>query len=153
MEAHIGDIFHASTSILQQFDNSQRHFLEELGETESTAFLKYNFAPPSLRRNIAILGMIHKKVLGECHPSFDTLLPAMQSTEAGRHSKQIYAHWDNVEQHRALFNRSIFGMVDIYNNLSQPLVDCRTVSDFQSKLTKVAKVRCEASDPGWISSF
>ena len=121
--------------------------MEELGETESTAFLKFNFAPPSLRRNIAILDMLHKKVLGECHPSFDTLLPAKQTTEAGRHSKQIYAHWDKVEQHRALFNRSNFGMVDIYNNLSQSFVDCRTVSDFQSKMTKIAKMINEAHQP------
>ena len=97
--------------------------------------------------------MIHKKVLGECHPSFDTLLPAKQTMEEGRHSKQIYAHWYEVVQHRALFNRSIFGMVDIYNNLSQSFVDSATVSEFQSKLTKIAKVRCEASHPEWKASF
>ena len=113
MEAHTGGIFHASSSILEQFDKSQNHFLEELGETEATGFLKFNFAPPALRRNIAALGMIHKKVLGKCHPSFDSLLPSKACAEEGRHSKQLYGHWLEVKEHRALFNRSILRMIDI----------------------------------------
>ena len=153
MEAHSGGIFHAATSILAQFDNSQRHFVEEVGETEASVFLKFNFAPPSLRRNIAMLGMIHKKVLGLCHPSFDALLPPKDFVEEGRHSKQIYAHWNEVTAYRNLFNRSIFGMVDIYNNLPQSFVDAQTVSAFQSKLTGIAKLRCERLDPEWSSSF
>ena len=137
MEAHSGDIFHASTSILEQFDNSQRHFLEELNETEATGFLKFNFAPPTLRRNIAVLGMIHKKVLGKCHPSFDKLLPSKGYTTEDRHSKQIYGHWFEIKEHRALFNRSIFGMVDIYNNLPQAVVELSSVSSFQGRLTEM----------------
>ena len=31
-------------------------------------------APLSLRRNIGILGLLHKEVLGKCHPSFERLL-------------------------------------------------------------------------------
>ena len=153
MEAHSGGIFHAATSILNQFDKSQRHFLEELGESEASAFLKFNFAPPTLRRNIAVLGMIHKKVLGKCHPSFEALLPSKGVVEEGRHSKQIYAHWSEVKENRALFNRSIFGMVDIYNNLPQLYVELGTVSVFQAKLTSIAKLRCERLDADWSSSF
>jgi len=153
MEAHSGGIFHAATSILAQFDNSQRHFVEEIGETEANVFLKFNFAPPTLRRNIAMLGMIHKKVLGKCHPSSDALLPPKGFVEEGRHSKQIYPHWNEVKAHRALFNRSIFGMVDIYNNLPQTFVDTQTVSEFQSKLTDIAKLRCERMDLEWSLSF
>ena len=89
MEGHSGGIFHASSSILEQIDNCQKHFLQELGETETTAFLNFNFAPPALRRNIAILGMIQKKVLGLCQPSFDKLLPSKGYTSQDRHSKQI----------------------------------------------------------------
>ena len=153
MEAHTGGIFHASSSILEQFDKSQNHFLEELGETEATGFLKFNFAPPALRRNIAALGMIHKKVLGKCHPSFDSLLPSKACAEEGRHSKQLYGHWLEVKEHRALFNRSIFGMVDIYNNLPQAVVDSISVSIFQGRLTEVARRRCQHLEPDWNLSF
>ena len=100
-----------------------------------------------------MLGMIHKKVLGLCHPSFDALLPPKDFVEEGRHSKQIYAHWNEVTAYRNLFNRSIFGMVDIYNNLPQSFVDAQTVSAFQSKLTGIAKLRCERLDSEWSSSF
>ena len=153
MEAHSGGIFHASTSILEQFAKSQIYFLEELGETEATAFLNFNFAPPALRRNIAMLGMIHKKVLGKCHPSFDKLLPSKSYITEDRNSKQIYAHWLEIKEHRALFNRSIFGMVDLYNNLSQAVVDSSSVSLFQSRLTEVARERCKRNASEWHLSF
>ena len=93
METHSGGIFHAATSILDQLDNSQKHFLDELGVSLETAFKDHNFAPPTLRRNIAVLGMIHKRVLGLSHPSFDQLLPYFQQRFGhhleGRHSKQL----------------------------------------------------------------
>ena len=100
-----------------------------------------------------MLGMIHKKVLGLCHPSFDALLPPKDFVEEGRHSKQMYAHWNEVKAYRNFFNRSLLGMVDIYNNLPQSFVDAQTVSAFQSKLTGVAKLRCERLDSEWKSSF
>ena len=65
MPAHTGGIFHAATSILVQLDKTQKHFLKELGGSESTAFLEFNFASPTLRRIIAVLDMVHKKMLGK----------------------------------------------------------------------------------------
>ena len=37
------------------------------------AFLEHNFAPPVLRRDIAVLGLLHKRVIGSSHPSFADL--------------------------------------------------------------------------------
>ena len=75
MEAHSGGIFHAASTLLQKIDHVQSRFLRELDLSPECAFLELNFAPPSLRRRIAILGLMHKRVLGKCHPSFDFLLP------------------------------------------------------------------------------
>ena len=51
---------------------------------------------PKLRRNIAILGLLHKRVIGKCHPAFEQLLPwYSQRSPEGRgfgHSKQLYNH-------------------------------------------------------------
>ena len=63
METHNGAIFHASSSILERLDALQEHFLHEIGETEANAFLKFNFAPQVFRRNIDILGVLHKRVI------------------------------------------------------------------------------------------
>ena len=70
-----GGYFHASTTLLAKLDHAQNRFLRELGLTREQAFLQYNFASPSLRRNIGILGLLHKRVLGKWPPSFEVLLP------------------------------------------------------------------------------
>ena len=44
-------------------------------------------------------------------------------------------------------------MVDVYNNLTQSMVDSPTVSSFQSCLNKVVKARCESADVTWTLSF
>ena len=75
MEVHNGGIFHSSNYLLEKFDSAQRHFLERIGVDENTAFIEHNFAPPSLRRNIGILGLLQKRVLGISHPIFQKLLP------------------------------------------------------------------------------
>ena len=69
----MGGFFHAASSLLDKIDAAQNHFLHELDLSPSSAFLNFNFAPPSLRRNIGILGLLHKRVLGKCHPTFERL--------------------------------------------------------------------------------
>ena len=114
--------------------HNQEQFLHEIGVTTAQTFLNYNFAPTELRRNIAILGLLHKRVLGLCHPSFERLLPwYTQRFETGRgfgHNKQLYGQWLESTQQTALFNKSVFCMVDIYNNLPQYVVDGFYFSDF-----------------------
>ena len=60
---------------LDETCNVQRHFLNELGISEAVAFFDWNFAPPTLRRNIGVLGLLHKRALGKSHPDFEKLLP------------------------------------------------------------------------------
>ena len=75
IEANMGGYFHAAPSLLAKIDQAQNRFLRELGLSSDAAFMNYAFAPSSLRRNIGILGLLHKRVLGKCHPSFERLLP------------------------------------------------------------------------------
>ena len=70
MAIHNGAIFHAATTHLNKIDSLQRHFLHELDISEEDACLNYNFAPPSLRRDIGILGLLHNCVLGKAHPVY-----------------------------------------------------------------------------------
>ena len=157
MEIHMGGFFHATSPLLRKFDHAQNRFLNELGLSAAQAFLEFNFAPPSLRRHIGILGLLHKRVLGKCHPSFEYLLPwyCTRFTEARGHghTKQLYAHWLEITNHQGLFTRSIFGMVDIYNNLPQQAVDAMSVKCFQQYLIHIARARCQAGEIAWSSSF
>ena len=134
IEQNSGAVFHAARYLLEKLDATQNNFLQKLGLSDDVAFLKFNFAPPSLRRDIGILGMFHERVLGLAHPIFNRLLPfhqnEMHGASTGTHSKQLYGHILDADHQLHLHNRSIFGMVHIYNRLPQDYVDSDTVKKF-----------------------
>ena len=59
VETHSGAIFHASDYLLDKLDSAQRHFLNEVGVTETETFKEYNFAASVFRRDIGIFGFLH----------------------------------------------------------------------------------------------
>ena len=101
--------------------------------------------------------MIHKRVLGLSHPSFEPLLPYFEQQFGfrmeGRHSKQLYSHCNEITAQWRLWERSVFGMVDKYNILPQEAVDCKTVSAFQSFLTREARKRFDEGDDKWMYTY
>ena len=157
MEIHNGAIFHAASSLLCRFDSVQRGFLNEIHLTESEAFLKHNFAPPILRRDIGILGLIHKRVLGLAHPIYQKLLPFFGDVFGylcgNSHSKQLYGHDLSIHFQHSLHQRSIFGMVNVYNRLPQNVVDIDNIKSFQTVLTQMARTACENNDVMWMKIF
>ena len=52
-----------------------------------------------------------------------------------------------------LFDRSLFDKILLYNRLSQSIVDESSVSNFQSRLTAIAKIRCLRDDKNWMHMF
>ena len=157
VEINCGGYFHAARSLLDKVGQVQISFLRKLGLTEKDAFLESNFAPTVLRRNIAMLGVLHKRVLGVCHKSFERLLP-WRSTRFSEprgfgHNKQLYGHRLEVTHERTLFFRSIFAMVDVYNNLPQSVVDAKCIKTFQKKLTDIARERCQLDKVSWQLYF
>ena len=129
----------------------------ELDVDVAEAFVNCNFAPPVLRRNISILGMFHKRVLGLSHPVFQDLLPFYNDGHGdgrpGTHNKQLYGHLHEANFQMALFCRSIFAMTYVYNGLPQNVVDCTTVSKFQRELILIARQGCLAGDGNWMHCF
>ena len=119
MEFHNGAILHAAPSLLQRLDDIQRSFLHALQITAETAFLNYNFPLPSLRRDIGMMGLIQKRVLGIAHPAFSKLLPFTQHPAMMGHDKQVYDYLPECSFRRHLLHRSIFGLVSVYNLLQQ----------------------------------
>ena len=96
-------------------------------------------------------------MLGQTHPTFARLLPFYSErfdTPRGiGHSKPLYGHWLEATHHHSLFAKSIFKMVDIYNNLPQNVVDSVSISAFQQLLTKKAYEKCREGDSHWATSF
>ena len=153
----MGGYFHAAPGLLEKVDGAQNTFPRELDLSPADAFLNHAFAPPSLRRNVGILGLLHKRVLGKCHPSFDRLLPwwttRFSEPRGQGHTKQLYGHGVEISHHQAIFQRSIFGMVDVYNDLPQQVVDSCSVSSFQHCLMHIISTRCKLEDVNWAYSL
>ena len=127
-------------------------FLRELGVTVDEAFLTYNLAPLRLRRDIAVLGMLHRIQLGEAHEDFSKLLEPDHRVrtitarhDARRHQRQFREVWGRTDY----FNRSIFSAVRVCNVLPADTVEAKTVKMFQSVLTKQARIACDAMQASW----
>ena len=150
---------HCSATVLRPMDDLQRSFLRRVGLTEEVAFLHYNLAPLSLRRDIGMLGFIHRAVLGVASPLICSLFPAaiVVDTEARtrlqqrRHPRQLLERCDG--SHCDYMKNSVFGLVGVYNRLPTGLVTHETVSSFQRSLTDVAREACRAQKVSWHSVF
>jgi len=157
METQNGAIFHSAEYLLEKLDSAQRRFLHELDLDEATAFMEFNFAPPSLRRDIGILGLLQKRVLGKAHPVFQKLLPfyadVFGNLRPGDHDRQLYGHNLDIKFQCVLYSRSIFGMVHVYNHLPQNVVNEKTVSGFQKLLTLTARQICQEGIQDWKKCF
>ena len=138
---------------LNRLDKAQRGFLYEIGMTDTEAFIDHNFAPPSLRRRIGLLGLLHKRVLGLCHPGLIHALPFAQGLVADFHNKALDPFAGEQRYHTRLYQRSLWQYVCIYNRLPQALIELPFVKCFQSKLTALAKFRAQTDQEGWRRSF
>ena len=157
MEFNMGGFFHAATFLLEKIDRAQSRFLRELAISPEQALLEFNFPSPQIRRNIGILGLLHKRVLGLCHPSYNALLPWYNtrfSVPRGLgHNKQLYGHNVEISHCAGLYWRSIFAMTDVYNDLPQHVADAPSVKIFQQYLIHIVRTRCQQGDSNWPSAF
>ena len=157
LEASSCSIFHASQVHLESVDKVQTQFVHALGLTEEEAFLTHNLAPLKLRRDIAMMGLLHKIQLGLAHPDFENLLPREHDSidraptrhAARRHGRQFKEFWGNS----SYFNHSIFGAVRVYNVLPTYAVSAKSVHDFQHLLTKDARFQCQLGNASWIRMY
>ena len=159
IESWVPGYFHASASILANIDRVQSRFLRSVGLSEEEALVKFRLAPLSMRRDIAILGFLHRVVLGLTSSQIAQLFPIAEPRNLAsdqiaaqargltrRHNKQIS---DRVTTRSTeQFKRSIFGMVQCYNSLPQCIVDAPSISGFQSSLQsgvigRISEGRCD----------
>ena len=67
-------IYHATPFHLWRLDQTQLRFLDELGLDLKAALLIHNLAPFNTRRDIAMLALIHRIVIGKAHTKFDLFI-------------------------------------------------------------------------------
>ena len=149
-------MYHASNTVLEPLDQVQTSFLYQQGLSQEEAFLQHNLAPLALRRDVAMLGLLHKCNLGLAHdllkalflPAPATQNPAHLTRSVGkRHGKQLLERCTGkfLETTR----RSVFGLVRVYNFLPQNVVETTSVKSLQAALTKLAREACEKGSNNW----
>ena len=96
-------VLQAFESSVKEIDHLQSGFIRDIRITEEMAFLEFNFATLCLRRDIGILGFLHKRVLGECHPGVIALLPYSGLVNGWRHPKQLETQIENCTAYLQLY--------------------------------------------------
>jgi hypothetical protein len=137
-------IYHAKREVLWRLDRIQSKFLDDAGLNEADALMEFNLAPLSARRDIAMMGVIHRAVLRKGPPHF------RKHFVLGNGGKLI------DPRHTIggpLIARSALGLVAVYNFLPQHWKDAKDVKSFQSKLQTVMKERLKDNCEDWAASF
>ena len=145
---------HASTSVLEPLDAVQRRFLQSVSATELEALVHFKLAPLHCRRDMAMLAVIHRTLLGDGPRVFERFfqrdsapLPPRAPRRHDRHVRDpCQLHWPDYA------TRSALGAVKIYNLLPDSIVSAENVHVFQRRLQKLVIFHAR-SDANWSSLF
>ena len=126
-----------------------------MGLTQEDALLQHNLASLSTRRDVALLGVVHRTVLGLGPPHFRKwFFPAAQRTCSSRtrssssqHPHQLHDYLDGT--HSELLKRSPLGLTRVYNQLPAEVVAASTVSRFQRQLQEQVKSALRGGRDDW----
>ena len=118
----------------------------------------FNLAPLSTRRDIAMLGVLHRTALG-LGPShllrfFEKHAPLDQHQTrraSRRHPRQLKDPRKGA--YPELLRRSALGLVAVYNLLPADVALEHSVAAFQKKLQQLVKARAAAGCEDWVLTF
>ena len=143
VESGVTAYYHAAPTLLQRIDRVQDRFLHELGVSAEDAIEYYRLAPLTSRRDIGMLGLLHRIVLSEAPsqlgslfpfapPDPETLFEIYSRSRLGvrRHNRQFQQPTFRTD----VLHRSLFAVVVVHNLLPQEVVEHTRVKAFQSHL-------------------
>ncbi len=164
IESKTAAIHHAAPSVLDAIDRVQRRFLREIGLTEVEALLHYKLAPLSARRDIAMIGLLHRASHGRAPaPLADLLLAgsrhqrdpltAVTRAESARHHRQI-TEFVSRGGHTETLRRSCFGLVTVWNMLPPHVANSKHTKFCQRSLQQsLIRRALAAPDSDWQHFF
>ena len=106
-----------------------------------------------------MLGLIWRAVHHETHADIQTLFPAEPDRDRGmqtraqesRHQHQLTGHREGT--HHAVLQRSVFGLIRVWNRLPAIVVNSNRAGTCQTALTEMARIKCRAGAPNWDTIF
>ena len=136
----------------------QGNFLDELQVSDKDALFKFNLAPLSTRRDICMLGLLHRTQLGVAPPVLSSFFPKAKSTlfkfsvsSVPSHNRQIACYV--TPSSSIAFQRSFFGSIRVYNRFVVEIVAAPSASFFQRRLQVLLKQRVEDGILDWYCLF
>ena len=164
IEYRTAAIYHACSTALAELGAVQDKVLEAAGVTEVEALLRCRLAPLAARRDMALLGLIHRTLLGKGPPQFKRFFELDEQAcqeRNGKHRlqvKELAAHWSDFalpgSRPAAYIDHSMFGLIRVYNSLPPEIVESSPgVSPFQAKLQDVLCHRASEGHSGWQFTF
>ena len=131
VEYRTAAVYHATKEHLAVVDRVQERFLKNVGISEEDALMHFGLAPLSTRRDIAMLGMLHRARRRKGPPQLQKLFVKELGNDRLR-------ELDLTGSSRVL-KRSAFGLVPLYNRLPAELRAQKEVKSFQSGLQDLCK--------------
>ena len=118
--------------------------------------MEFNLAPLATRRDMAMLGLIHRTVLGRGPEQFKEFfqLEASVATHGTGLQERRREHGRQLKDwrrgtHLNVTRRSALGLVAVYNLLPAEVVKLGNVKDFQVALQGLVKRRATAGCEDW----
>ena len=115
------------------------------GVSKLQAFNDMNLAPLCVRRDIAMLGLIHRTALGKGPPQF--------REHFRKHNHDSTLHDPRSDSSSPLIKRSALGLVAIYNMLPPSCRAAKSVPAFQKSLQEVVTKYAASGNPQWSNIF
>ena len=153
-------LYHATETVLQPLNSLQDRFLRQAGLSTLEALMEFNLAPLTTRRDVAMLGLIHRAALKKGPEQFHELFyeerrvkrPSTRLEERRRkHGRQLKEY--RAGTHLNVLRRSALGLVTVYNLLPEALVRLTEVKDFQKALQDLVKTRAREGCDDWHLTF
>ena len=148
-------IYHARRDVLSRLDNVQQRFLRDAGIDELTALTHFNLAPLATRRDIAILGLVHRTVLGKgpAHVrKHFRLAGSLELSGSRRQSRHLVDPRKKITGN--IICQSALGLAAVYNMLLPGnVVMLDSVGSFQGCLQQIARERTTNGCEDWATTF
>jgi hypothetical protein len=152
-------IYHAAPSILKPLDDILVDFISQAGISEEQSLCSFNLAPLGMRRDIAMLALLHKVSLGTApEPICKLFRPRHGTLDSFDFGFSFQAHQRQLHDpvcfsHPPMVQRSVYGLIRVYNGLPSFILDAPAPKPFQNRLQKLAKDAAQASKANWQLMF
>ena len=135
-------------------DAIQSRFLRGVNVSDKEALFYFHMAPLSVRRDIAILGLIHRTVIGAGPAQFSDFFMVEGHSPMPRAPRRHYRHLKDVCKVRSpdYLLHSALGGIRLYNLLPDAIISATTVAIFQRRLQKLVCARAHACED-WRDSL